>query len=61
MSLKGCTLDFLLPHGAEDWVLSETIFVVDDTVYLLESAGPYDKFAAVEEELKKALETFRPE
>ena len=37
--LDGCTLEFMLPHGAEDWVLSETIFVVEDTVFLVETAG----------------------
>jgi len=57
---EGCTVDFMLPHGAEDWVLSETLFVVDDTLVLVETAGPYDRYSTVEEELKKALETFEP-
>lgn len=57
---RGCTIDFLLPRGAEDWVLSETLFVVDDRVVLVEAAGPYDRFAKVEADLAKALETFRP-
>lgn len=57
----GCTVDFLLPHGAEDWVMSETLFVVGDTIVLVEAAGPFDKYAPVEAELEKALETFSPE
>jgi hypothetical protein len=56
----GCTVDFLLPHGAEDWVMSETLFVVDDAIVIVEAAGPYDKYAPVEAELQKALETFSP-
>ena len=56
----GCTVEFLLPHGAEDWVLSETLFVVDDRLVLVEAAGPFDKFVPVEGELRKALETFSP-
>lgn len=55
-----CTVDFMLPHGAEDWVLSETLFVVDDTIVVVETAGPYDRFATIEEDLKTALETFEP-
>lgn len=56
--LAGCTLDFVVPHGAEDWVLSETVFVDDDRIILLEAAGPYERFSAVEKELRAALETF---
>lgn len=59
--LDGCTLDFLLPYGAEDWVMSETIFVVDDRIILLESAGPFDRFQPIEQELKASLRTFAPE
>jgi hypothetical protein len=57
---KACTADFMLPHGAEDWVLSETLFVVDDDIVLVEAAGPYDRYALVEAELQKAVETFEP-
>jgi hypothetical protein len=57
--LDGCTLDFLLPHGAEDWVLSETVFVVGDTVYLVEAAGPFERFAKVETEYTASLRSFR--
>lgn len=56
-----CTVDFLLPHGAEDWVMSETLLVVGDAIVIVEAAGPYDKYAPVEAELEKALETFSPE
>ena len=55
-----CTLDFLLPHGAEDWAFSETIFVVDDNLVLVEAAGPFDRYAKIETDLAKALETFEP-
>lgn len=58
--LPGCTLAFLLPHGAEDWVLSETTFVVGDRIVLVEAAGPFDRFSKVQEGLAKALLTFDP-
>jgi hypothetical protein len=58
--LDGCTMDFMLPHGAEDWVLSETLFVVDDEIIVVEVAGPYDRYAAIEKELKKSIKTFDP-
>lgn len=58
--LAGCTLDFVVPRGAEDWVMSETLFVEGDTVFLVEVAGPFERYAAVEPELKRALETFAP-
>lgn len=57
--VPGCRLDFLLPHGAEDWVLSETLFVVGDTVYLVEAAGPFERYAKVEAEYAASLRTFR--
>jgi hypothetical protein len=56
----GCTVDFLLPYGVEDWVLSETLFVVADRIVLVEATGPFDKYAPIEAELQKALETFSP-
>jgi hypothetical protein len=58
--LDGCTLDFMLPHGAEDWVLSETVFVVDDQIVLVEAAGPYERFASIEKDLEAAMKTFNP-
>jgi hypothetical protein len=57
--LPGCRLDFLLPHGNEDWVLSETLFVLDDDVHLVEAAGPYSRFAKVDKDLQQALGTFQ--
>jgi hypothetical protein len=57
--LDGCTLDFLVPHGVEDWVLSETVFVDDDDIYLVEVAGPFDRYAKVERELSQSYRTFR--
>jgi hypothetical protein len=57
---KACTAEFMLPHGAEDWVLSETLFVVDDEIVLVEAAGPYDRYALVEAEIEKAALTFEP-
>jgi len=58
--LDGCTMDFMLPHGAEDWVMSETLFVVEDDVILVETAGPYERYAEIEEDLKKSIKTFDP-
>ena len=57
--LDGCTLDFLVPHGAQDWVLSETLFVADDDIYLVEVAGPYDRYTKLEKQLADSYKTFR--
>ena len=57
---NACTLDFVLPYGTEDWTFSETVFVVGDTVVLVEAAGPFERFAEVESELASALKTFEP-
>lgn len=59
--LDGCTAEFMVPHGAEDWVLSETVFVVGDKIALVEAAGPFPRFAKVEKALAEALTTFQPE
>lgn len=57
---KACTLDFVLPYGTEDWAFSETLFVLNDTIVLVEVAGPFDRFSAIEAELADALKTFEP-
>lgn len=59
--LDGCTLDFVVPYGAEDWVQSETVFVRGEDLMLVEVVGPYDRYTAQKPALQKALETFRPE
>ncbi|MCA9538977.1 MAG: hypothetical protein KC620_08810 [Myxococcales bacterium] len=58
--LRGCTLDFMLPYGNEDWVMSETIFVIDDRIVLVEAAGPFERYQPVEQQLRAALRTFEP-
>lgn len=58
--LKGCTIKFALPKGAEDWIYQETIFVVEEQLVLLEATGEFSRFAAVEKELNDALITFKP-
>jgi hypothetical protein len=58
--LDGCTLTFALPHGAEDWIFQETIFVVSQRLVLIEAAGEFAKFNAVAAALEKSLETFSP-
>ncbi len=55
---KGCTVDFVLPNGAEDWVMSETVFVYGDAVVLVEAAGPFDRWQGVASAYKKALRSF---
>lgn len=57
--LAGCRLDYLLPHGPEDWVLSETLFLDGDTVYVVEAAGPFERYAKIETEYAASLRTFR--
>ncbi len=59
--LPGCALEFMLPNGGEDWVLSECMFVVDDRIILLESAGPFERYAKVEKGLHEAYRTFVPD
>ncbi|MBN2341419.1 MAG: hypothetical protein JXX29_08480 [Deltaproteobacteria bacterium] len=58
--LDGCSLTFALPHGAEDWIFQETIFVLDEIIVLVEATGEFNKFKAVEADLKSALKTFSP-
>ncbi len=58
--LDGCTLDFVVPRGAEDWVMSETLFVEGDTIYLVEVAGPFDRYVKVEAALAEAMRSFAP-
>jgi hypothetical protein len=57
---KACTLEWLAPRGNEDWVYAVTIFVTGDRVTLVEAAGPFARYVAVEAKLSKALETFEP-
>lgn len=54
----GCTVDFLLPNGAEDWVMSQTVFVDGERLILVEATGPFERFQKVAPAYKKALETF---
>ena len=58
--LAGCTAEFVLPLGAEDWTLSVSLFVVDDRIVIVEAAGPYDRFAKVSASINAALRTFEP-
>jgi hypothetical protein len=57
---SACTLSYALPYGTEDWSFSETIFVVNDTIVLIEAAGPFLRYAKVEGEITAALKTFEP-
>ena len=57
-ALKGCTLDFMVPRGASDWVLSETIFVDGERLLVVEVAGPYDRWAPLQKDIAASLETF---
>ena len=57
---KGCTLEWLAPRGNEDWVFAVSIFVTGERVTLVEAAGPYARYVAVEGKLAKALESFEP-
>lgn len=58
--LPGCSLEFMLPYGPEDWVLNETVYVLDDTIYLVEAAAPFERYAKVEKEIQASLRTFAP-
>jgi hypothetical protein len=57
--LDGCTLDFLLPYGADDWILQETIFIEGDRIVLVEVAGPFQLFQAYAKPLQEALLSFK--
>lgn len=56
--LDGCTAEFVLPHGSEDWVLAETLYVTGDDIALLEAAGPFDRYKRVAAALAKSYEQF---
>ncbi len=58
--LDGCTVDFIIPRGQEDWVFAVTLFVVGDKIVLVEAAGPYKRYAPVEKRIQAALVTFTP-
>lgn len=58
--LDGCSAEFVVPHGAEDWVLSVTLFVVGERVVIVEAAGPFERWAKVEAGVAQALVTFVP-
>jgi len=58
--LPGCTVEVVLPHGAEDWVLSTTLFLARDRIVLVEAAAPYERYQPVEQRLRAALATFDP-
>lgn len=58
--LDGCYLEFHLPHGQEDWVMGETIFVADDRIVLVETAGPFALYDPEREGLREALGSFDP-
>ncbi len=58
--IEGCTLDFLLPYGADDWILQETIFIEGDQIVLVEVAGPFTRFQAYGKSLQEALVSFNP-
>ena len=58
--LDGCTLEFVLPWGAEDWAMAVTLYVVGERIILLESAGPFDRYTVVQPQLAKAFRSFDP-
>ncbi len=58
--LRGCSVDFMRPYGAQDWVISETLFVVGDRIVLVEAAGPFEHFQPIQQQLRQALKSFDP-
>lgn len=56
----GVTLEFVVPRGPEDWVFSETIFVVEKRIVLVEAAGPFALFEPLAEDLRASYATFDP-
>jgi len=56
--LDGCTSEFVVPHGGEDWVFAQTIYVTDDELQILEAAGPFDRYKKVAPALQEAYLTF---
>jgi hypothetical protein len=58
--LDGCTLEFVVPRGAEDWMMSETIFVAGERIVLVEAAAPYARMVPLEATYAAALTTFDP-
>ncbi len=54
----GCTAEFVLPHGGEDWVLAETLFVHGEQIALVEATGPFDRYKKAAPSIAKALMSF---
>lgn len=59
--LGGCTAEFVVPHGSEDWMMAETLYVIGDDIALLEAAGPFARYQRVAAALAKEYEGFAPE
>jgi hypothetical protein len=50
----GCTAEYVVPQGAEDWVMAETVLVDGDSLVLVEAAGPFARYQQVAAALAKA-------
>ena len=58
--LDACTLDHLLARGSGDWVMSVTLFVVEDRLVLIEVVGPWQRWKRHEPALSAAIAQFSP-
>lgn len=56
--LNGCTLEFVVARGPEDWLFSQTIFVAGEKIILIEAAAPFERLTKLEPSYTAALKTF---
>lgn len=54
---EACTAEYVVPQGAEDWVMAETVMVDGDALVLVEAAGPFARYQHAAPALAKAYPT----
>jgi hypothetical protein len=57
---EACTAEFVVPHGAEDWVMAETVMLDGDQLVVLEAAGPFARYQKSAPALAKAYLSLSP-
>jgi hypothetical protein len=55
--LQGCTLEFVVARGPEDWLFTQTLFVDGEKILLIEAAAPFDRLTKLEPSYTAALKT----
>lgn len=58
--LPGCTLNHMLATGTGEWVMSTTVFVIDDRIVLVEAVGPWQRWKPYQAQLAEAVRQLAP-